>query len=71
MGERGDDDEVELLTASQVAALVGWKSSGTPADLVKRGNFPRWVREYGRTKLWDRAEVEAWMRTAPRKGRRT
>ena len=69
-GDRWPDDveRDDLLTATEVADLVGWKSSGTPGLLVKRGNFPPPREQFGRTKLWSRLDVDEWLRTAPRKG---
>ena len=66
------DPEVEqaLMTATEVAAKLGWLSPSTAWDLVKRGRFPAPVRQHGRMKLWSRAQVENWERTAPRKPRR-
>ena len=63
-------DAEDLMTATQVADLLGWKSASTPWDLAKRGTFPAPTQHHGRTKLWDRGEVEQWGRTAPkRRGR--
>lgn len=60
----------ELMTAKAVAELLGWNSPSTPWDLAKKGTFPAPVRSHGRTKLWDRREVEHWGRTAPKRRRR-
>jgi predicted DNA-binding transcriptional regulator AlpA len=60
----------ELMTAKEVAALLGWSSPSTAWDLSKKGSFPAPVRRHGRTKLWDRREVEHWGLTAPRRRRR-
>lgn len=57
----------DLLTAKEVSELLGWSSPSTPWDLSKKGTFPAPVRRHGRTKLWDRSEVEHWGRTAPRR----
>lgn len=55
------------LTASQAATLAGIKP-GTWRAYVSRGQAPGPVEHLdGRTPLWDRAEVEAWI--ARRDGR--
>jgi predicted DNA-binding transcriptional regulator AlpA len=63
-------DAEDLMTATEVAELLGWSSPSTPWDLSKKGSFPAPVRRHGRTKLWDRREVEHWGRTAQRRRRR-
>ena len=42
-------DAEDLMTATEVAELLGWSSPSTPWDLSKKGSFPAPVRRHGRT----------------------
>lgn len=60
-------DENELMSAKEIAAKLGWRNSGTAATLWRRGTFPAPVVDKPRLRLWRRADVEEWERTAHRR----
>ena len=64
--KRGDNEAGdELLSGKQIAELLGWADTGTAWRQHRVGTFPAPVREE-RPRLWRRADVEAWGRTAVR-----
>jgi predicted DNA-binding transcriptional regulator AlpA len=65
-------DVSELMSAGEVAEHLGWRNSGTAATLAKRGTFPPPVIDKPRARLWRRADILQWERTAHRRpGRRS
>src|SRR3954462_2363545 len=52
------------MSGGEIAAFLGWKNSGTASTLWRRGMFPAPVIDKPRAKLWRRADVEEWARTA-------
>ena len=64
---RPDD---RLIRAAEVSRLLKWKSSGTPREMHKRGNFPDPV-VIADVWFWWESEVLGWAATAQRRpGRR-
>jgi hypothetical protein len=59
-------DGDELMSAGEIAAEP-WRNSGTAATLWRRGTFPAPVIDKPRARLWRRADVEEWTRTAHRR----
>ena len=65
-------DANELMSSGEIAEHLGWQNSGTAATLAKRGTFPHPVIDKPRARLWRRADVLEWERTAHRRpGRRS
>lgn len=62
-----DVDVDELMSSGEIAAELGWKNSGTAATLWRRGTFPAPVIDKPRARLWRRADVDHWVRTAQRR----
>jgi hypothetical protein len=60
-------DGDELMSGGEIAAFLGWRNSGTASTLWRRGTFPAPVIDKPRAKLWRRADVEEWARTAHRR----
>ncbi len=63
-------DPKELMSSGEIAAELGWRNSGTAATLWRRGTFPAPVIDKPRARLWRRADVEEWTRTAKRRPER-
>jgi predicted DNA-binding transcriptional regulator AlpA len=64
MGRRVDVDD--LLTASQVATIIGLSHANSVTTYLRRyGDFPRPIldRSGGRVRLWLRQEIEDWVRS--------
>lgn len=55
-----------LLTYAMLRDRVIPLSVSTIDKLVKDGRFPAPCRKVGRVKMWARADVEAWLRDAPK-----
>ncbi|GAC1521698.1 MAG: hypothetical protein NVS3B1_06250 [Marmoricola sp.] len=57
-----------LLDSEAVAKIIGTVSPATVRSYSVRGIMPKPARYVGRTPLWDRAEVLAWIPTRPGQG---
>jgi len=65
-------DPADLLDATEVAAVLGLGSRNSVSVYARRhDDFPRPVvdKADGHTKLWLRADVEAWRRMHPGRNR--
>lgn len=57
-----------LLDSEAVAEMIGTVSAATVRSYSIRGIMPKPVRHIGRTPLWDRSDVLAWLATRPGQG---
>ena len=64
---RPDDD---LLTAREVADLLGWRNTGQAWQQHQQGTFPAPAQQFGRERLWWRSDVVTWATTHSRRPNR-
>jgi predicted DNA-binding transcriptional regulator AlpA len=57
----------DLLGPAEVLTLVGWSTHKSIKDAENKSGFPPPVRVLQGTRIWDRADVLAWL---GREGRR-
>lgn len=53
-------DTADLLTPSEVAAIIGIVAGGVSVYRKRHDDFPEPVIDKGRCVLWCRSDVEAW-----------
>jgi predicted DNA-binding transcriptional regulator AlpA len=52
----------DLLGPAEVLALVGWRTHKSITDAESNNDFPPPVRVLQGTRIWDRADVLAWLK---------
>lgn len=56
-----DEQGVKLLTSTEVKTRIGWRSTASIYNAIKKYNFPAPVKITPRISRWPEPEVERWI----------
>lgn len=56
-------NKIELIKKSDIKKMFGWKSDTSLYDAIQKYGFPKQIRLTPKTIRWNKADVEAWIKS--------